>query len=105
MMSIYRRLATTIVLTAALAFAGSAVQAQTCNPGIGPAFAAQVRPALTTIALPRYEMGKQAVQLALSHATDAESRYVALPLHRPQFHLEPRIKQTSARYPAGPEAG
>ena len=36
--------------------------------------AAQVRPALTAIALPHYELGKQAVQLALSHATDAESR-------------------------------
>ena len=40
---------------------------------------AQVRPALTTIALPHYEMRKQAVQLALSHAIDAESRHAALP--------------------------
>ena len=40
---------------------------------------AQVRPALTTIAQPHYEMRKQAVQLALSHAMDAESRHAALP--------------------------
>ena len=41
--------------------------------------AAQVRPALTTIALPHYEMGKQAVQLALGHARDNNPRQVALP--------------------------
>ncbi len=41
--------------------------------------AAQVRPALTTIALPHYEMGRQAVQLALGHAADAGPRHCALP--------------------------
>ena len=41
--------------------------------------AAQVRPALTTIALPHYEMGKHAVQQALGHAKDAAPRQVALP--------------------------
>lgn len=41
--------------------------------------AAQVRPALTTIALPHYEMGRQAVQLALSHPDGAGSRQAALP--------------------------
>jgi hypothetical protein len=35
-----RRLASTLVLTSMLVFAGSAAQAQTCNPGIGTAFAA-----------------------------------------------------------------
>ncbi len=34
--------------------------------------ATQIRPTLTTIALPHYEMGKRAVQLALSH-TDGEA--------------------------------
>jgi LacI family transcriptional regulator len=41
--------------------------------------AAQVRPTLTTIALPHYEMGKHAVQQALGHAKDAAPRQVALP--------------------------
>ncbi len=41
--------------------------------------AAEVRPALTTIALPHYEMGRQAVQLALGHANGAGPRQVALP--------------------------
>jgi LacI family transcriptional regulator len=40
--------------------------------------ATQVRPGLTTIALPHYEMGKQAVQLALGHADGAGPRQVAL---------------------------
>jgi len=35
-----RRLATTVVLAAALVLTSSAVQAQTCQPGIGPAFTA-----------------------------------------------------------------
>jgi LacI family transcriptional regulator len=41
--------------------------------------ATQVRPALTTIALPLYDMGKHAAQLALGHAKDAAPRQVALP--------------------------
>ncbi len=42
--------------------------------------AAEVRPALTTIALPHYEMGKQAMQLALGHANGAQvAQQVALP--------------------------
>jgi LacI family transcriptional regulator len=41
--------------------------------------ATQVRPALTTIALPHYEMGKHAAQLALGHAKDAAPRQIALP--------------------------
>jgi LacI family transcriptional regulator len=41
--------------------------------------ATQVRPALTTIALPHYDMGKHAAQLALGHAKDAAPRQVALP--------------------------
>ncbi len=43
--------------------------------------AAQVRPALTTIALPHYEMGRQAVRLALGHAGGAGPRQLALPCH------------------------
>ena len=42
--------------------------------------ATQIRPTLTTIALPHYEMGKRAVQLALGHAHDARNpEQVALP--------------------------
>ena len=41
--------------------------------------AAQVRPALTTIGLPHYEMGKQAAQLALSHGSGADPQQTALP--------------------------
>jgi LacI family transcriptional regulator len=41
--------------------------------------AAQVRPPLTTIALPHYEMGKQAVQLALGHGDSDGKRQVTLP--------------------------
>jgi LacI family transcriptional regulator len=41
--------------------------------------AAQVRPALTTIALPHYEMGRHAVQLALGSGHGADPRRVALP--------------------------
>jgi LacI family transcriptional regulator len=42
--------------------------------------AAQVRPPLTTIALPHYEMGKRAVQLVLGHTNgDAEPEQVTLP--------------------------
>jgi LacI family transcriptional regulator len=41
--------------------------------------AAQVRPALTTIALPHYEMGKHAAQLAISHTDGATAQQVKLP--------------------------
>jgi LacI family transcriptional regulator len=47
--------------------------------------AGQVRPPLTTIALPHYEMGRQAVRLALGHSDGADEadgsgpRQVALP--------------------------
>ena len=41
--------------------------------------AAQVRPALTTIALPHYEMGTQAAQLALGSANGDAPRRVELP--------------------------
>jgi LacI family transcriptional regulator len=42
--------------------------------------ATQIRPTLTTIALPHYEMGKRAVQLALSHSDDeTDPEQVALP--------------------------
>ena len=40
MTNTFRRLASTLVLSSMLVFAGSAAQAQTCNPGIGTAFAA-----------------------------------------------------------------
>ena len=43
--------------------------------------ATQVRPPLTTIALPHYEMGKHAVQLALSHADRAAAQQITLPCH------------------------
>jgi LacI family transcriptional regulator len=41
--------------------------------------AEQVRPPLTTVALPHYEMGKRAVQLALSQPEDAPARQTILP--------------------------
>ena len=41
--------------------------------------ATQLRPALTTIAPPHYEMGRQAVQLALSQANGTPPRQEALP--------------------------
>jgi len=41
--------------------------------------ATQVRPALTTIALPHYEMGKHAAQLALGHPDGAAPQQIKLP--------------------------
>ena len=41
--------------------------------------AARRGPALTTIALPHYEMGRPAVQLALGSGPGADPRQVALP--------------------------
>jgi LacI family transcriptional regulator, galactose operon repressor len=39
----------------------------------------QIRPALTTVALPHYEMGKRSVELALGHLDEAGPRQTALP--------------------------
>jgi LacI family transcriptional regulator len=41
--------------------------------------ATQVRPPLTTIALPHYEMGKRAAQLALGHPDGAAAQQIKLP--------------------------
>jgi LacI family transcriptional regulator len=54
--------------------------------------AAQVRPALTTVALPQYEMGRYAAQLALSQAGEAAAQQVILPCHL--------VTRKSARRPA-----
>jgi LacI family transcriptional regulator len=43
--------------------------------------ATQVRPALTTIALPHYEMGQHAAQLALGHPNGAAAQQIKLPCH------------------------
>ena len=41
--------------------------------------ATQIRPALTTVALPHYEMGKRSVQLALGHLDESGPQQTALP--------------------------
>jgi hypothetical protein len=68
-----RRLAATIVLTAALVFAGSAAQAQTCNPGIGPAFAAHqaVYTSLLTLLVPQVPALQAGVASVVDQATYA----------------------------------
>lgn len=41
--------------------------------------ATQIRPALTTVALPHYEMGKRSVELALGHLNESGPQQTALP--------------------------
>lgn len=53
--------------------------------------ASQVRPPLTTVALPHYEMGKRAVQLALTEPENAAPRQTVLPCRL--------INRTSASQP------
>lgn len=73
MMRTCRRLAATVVLTAALVFAGSTVQAQTCNPGIGPAFAAHaaVYTQLLTLLAPQVAALQAGVASVVDQATYA----------------------------------
>ena len=70
----FRRLATTAVLAAALVFTGATAQAQTCNPGLGAAFvahAATYTQVLTALApaVPALQTGLAAVNNQATYAT------------------------------------
>jgi hypothetical protein len=68
-----RRLATAVVFAAALVFTSSGVQAQTCQPGIGPAFAANaaVYTSLLTALAPQVPALQTGIASVVDQATYA----------------------------------
>ena len=69
--------------------------------------ATQVRPTLTTIALPHYEIGKRAVELALTHPDKAAPQRTVLPckLITRKSTYRPREKQEAPNLPGADQPG